>query len=74
MSAGGYESLLAPCVVCGVVFTSNPYRVPSWKDEPICSACIRRINVRRRELGLPLWPVLAGAYEPAGDDEGGRDG
>jgi hypothetical protein len=66
---GGYYSLMAPCYVCGVVFASNPARVPSYENQPICEPCIGLINRRRAELGQPLWPVLEGAYEPAQEGE-----
>jgi hypothetical protein len=51
------------------VFASNPARVPSYENQPICEPCIGLINRRRAELGQPLWPVLEGAYEPAQEGE-----
>jgi hypothetical protein len=52
------------CFGCKRPFTFNVERVPSFKGEPICRDCIRRVNEKRRALGLPEWPVLPGAYEP----------
>jgi len=63
----GYLSLVAPCFVCQRPFSSNPYRVPSYQNEPICRGCIEGINTRRLARGLPPWPIPADAYEPVED-------
>ena len=63
----GYMSLIAPCFACGTLFTSNPERVPSYQNNPICKACITIVNENRKANGLPTWPVLDGAYEPASE-------
>jgi hypothetical protein len=59
-----------PCIGCGVIFTFNPELVPSssavtGKREPICRACVERINPRRIANGLEPIQPLPGAYEPA---------
>lgn len=61
----GYMMLLAPCLVCKRVFSSNPHRVPSMNDEPICRSCMVALNAKREEMGLKPHPVLPDAYEPA---------
>lgn len=60
----GYVTVMGTCFGCGVVFGFNAERVPSYQGEPICESCITVVNHRRREAGLPQWPVLEGAYEP----------
>jgi hypothetical protein len=67
----GFYSLIAPCFVCGVFFASNPNRVPSYANEPICRDCLELVNQRRRQLGEPEWIALPGAYEPADELDGG---
>lgn len=59
-----YASLYAPCFVCKRPFFSNPQRVPSYDNQPICRACIERVNEARRARGLPEWPVYPDSYEP----------
>jgi len=59
-----FMMLTAPCFACHRVFTSNPYRVPSYQNRPICKDCIMLVNDRRKADGLPLWPVSDDAYEP----------
>lgn len=65
----GYMIATGPCICCKRIFGFNPHTVPSTAEitgtrEPICEHCITIINVRRREHGLPEWPVPADAYEP----------
>ena len=47
-------------------------RVPSFGGEPICKACLVRVNARKRARGLPEWRALPGAYpldEPVDDGD-----
>lgn len=58
-----YMTCLGSCFGCRQLFTFNPTSVPSYQGEPICRACIERVNAKRKAMGLPLWPILPGAYE-----------
>lgn len=60
----GYMMLVGPCFCCHRMFTCNPKKVPSFKNEPICRPCIEYVNKERAARGLPQWPVFEGAYEP----------
>jgi len=60
----GYELLMAACFGCGRLFASNPAHVPSYENQPICRNCITLVNTKRREQGLPEWPIHPDAYEP----------
>lgn len=62
------------CIVCKRPFTFNPVRVPSTSllngtRQPICSYCIEIVNARRKEAGLPLWPIPDDAYQPCDESE-----
>ena len=66
---------MSPCISCGRIFSYNPVRVPSWRDpktnsrEPICLACVERINPKRIANGLePIVPA-PDAYEPCDENE-----
>ncbi len=39
------------------------------RASPSCETCIRVVNARRRETGLPEWPVAADAYTWAEEGE-----
>jgi hypothetical protein len=65
----GYATLVAPCFVCGKLFSGNPRRVPSYQNQPICRDCIEKVNKRRAETGQPLWPVPPDAYEAVDEAE-----
>ena len=65
----GYATLHASCFACHRPFSCNPRKVPSYKGEPICESCIRRVNENRKRNGLPLWPVADDAYEPCPEGE-----
>ena len=67
----GFYMVFAPCFGCKRLFSSNPHRVPSYHGQPICRDCIRIVNAKRREKGLPEWPVPADAYEAVNEAEGG---
>ena len=61
-----------PCLVCGVPFTFNPQRVPSYDagrgKRPICRSCMERINEKRRASGEDPHPIPEAAYEiPQGE-------
>lgn len=60
-----FMSAMGDCFGCRQVFSFNPLRVPSYQGEPICRACIERVNAQRRQRGLPEWPVFPDSYEPA---------
>jgi hypothetical protein len=59
----GYMTCMGTCFGCKTLFTFAPTKVPSYQGAPICKHCITTVNARRAEAGLPLWPVLPGAYE-----------
>jgi hypothetical protein len=75
MSETGGWFVVGRCIVCGDVFSFNPYKVPSipvdadglparnGRREPLCQACAEPINVERAARGLATWS-LEGAYEP----------
>lgn len=69
----GWVSVVGPCIGCGRVFSFHPNRVPSLLvrgvREPVCGACIERVNPLRVAKGLPPVEPLPGAYEPAPEDE-----
>lgn len=60
----GYMMLTAPCFACDRLFASNPDKVPSYDNQPVCRSCIERVNAWRKTKGLPLWPIPDDAYEP----------
>ncbi len=60
----GYMMVVAACYGCGKTFSSNPDKVPSFENQPICRSCITLVNQNRAENGLPQWPVSDDAYEP----------
>lgn len=53
------------CWACGLYFSFNPERVPSFEGEPICGDCMELVNRVRTEQGLEAYPILSGAYEPS---------
>lgn len=59
-----YMMLTAPCHVCRRPFMSNPDRVPSVNNEPICEGCMVLVNEARVKAGMEPFPVPADAYEP----------
>lgn len=65
----GYAMLTAPCFVCGAVFSSNPRKVPSFENQPVCRACMAIVNARRSDMGLAPHPVDPKAYEPCDERE-----
>jgi hypothetical protein len=77
---GMQPSQTGECVACGATFDFNPDLVPServshgpdgrrppdpnGKREPLCRGCAEQANRQRAENGLPLVPILPGAYSP----------
>lgn len=53
----GFVTAYSACYVCGNLFTYNPMRVPSVPvngvREPLCRACVERVNPGRVANGLP---------------------
>jgi hypothetical protein len=69
----GYAFAMSPCRGCGQVFTYNPMRVPSVRidgvRQPVCQACVDRVNPTRIANGLEPIVPLPGAYEAAEESE-----
>jgi hypothetical protein len=70
----GYVLATGPCVGCGRIFNFNPLRVPSCsavtgKREPICEACVDRVNPIRIKNGLEPIVPLPDAYDACAEDE-----
>jgi hypothetical protein len=69
----GYAIAFSPCIGCRQPFGYNPLRVPSLPingtREPICRACVARINPSRIANGLPPIVPLPDAYEPVDESE-----
>jgi hypothetical protein len=69
----GYAMCTGACIGCGKVFSFNPVRVPSIRikgsREPICQACVDRVNPTRIANGLEPIVPLPDAYEPCDEDE-----
>jgi hypothetical protein len=67
----GYALCHSACIGCGRIFSYNPIRVPSLPahltksgtKEPICQACVDRVNPQRIKLGLPPIVPAPDAYE-----------
>jgi len=62
--------VLGQCFGCRRLFTFNADLVPSISigidgiREPICAACVAKVNPRRLANGLDPIVPLPGAYEP----------
>jgi hypothetical protein len=61
---------ISSCIGCNRIFGYNPRTVPSCSAvtghrEPICQACVARINPLRIKNGLPPIIPASDAYEPA---------
>jgi len=69
----GYMLVMSACVGCKRVFSYHPHRVPSLTvngtREPICQACVDRVNPKRIANGLEPIVPLPGAYEPCDEGE-----
>ena len=61
--------LTASCIVCGLLFTSNPDLVPvvvlDGERHPICRSCVEAANPERIKRGLDPIVIRPGAYDPA---------
>jgi len=69
-----YAIAHGPCLACGRLFSFNPMRVPSFTPpggtrEPICRACMDRVNQQRQAQGLDPHPINADAYNPIAEEE-----
>jgi len=73
----GYAFCTSSCFGCGRIFSYNPMRVPSvpanisptGTREPICEACVERVNPLRIKNGLePIVPA-PDAYEACDESE-----
>ena len=60
--------VVGTCIGCGKMFTFNGGKVPSvlvgGQREPICLACVNRVNPIRIAKGLEPIKPAPGAYEP----------
>lgn len=70
----GYVLATGNCVACQRLFSFNPIYVPSSMaitgvKEPICGACMMRINSKRQEVGMEPFYVHPKAYEVADEHE-----
>jgi hypothetical protein len=69
----GYAIVMSACYGCHRLFSYNPVRVPSvtvnGAREPICRACIERVNPMRLAKGLPPIVPLPDAYEAVEESE-----
>lgn len=69
----GYAFATSPCAGCHRLFSYNPMRVPSIRiqgeREPICEACVTRVNPMRIKNGLPPIVPLPGAYDACDESE-----
>lgn len=65
----GYVTGFGPCYLCTRPFSFNPSKVPSFKGEPICRACMEAVNQKRQELGKPAFAISKDAYEPCPEEE-----
>jgi hypothetical protein len=61
------------CFGCGRPFSFNPHSVPSigvhGVREPVCQACVDRVNPDRIRDGLPPIVPLPDAYDPLPESE-----
>lgn len=69
-----YAFVIGKCYGCGRMFTFNPIRVPSVRDErgvrqPICRACIEYVNQERKKIGKEPFTIPPDAYEPVREEE-----
>lgn len=60
----GYMSLIAPCLACGRIFSSNANYVPSLDNQPVCQGCMEVINAKRAAMDLEPFVIHPEAYEP----------
>jgi hypothetical protein len=69
----GYVMATSACFGCKRLFSYNPVRVPSITidgvRQPVCEACVERVNPMRAKNGLPPIVPLPDAYEPCDESE-----
>ena len=70
----GYAFMIAGCYVCGRLFSFNPMKVPSLRDnhgvrQAVCRNCVEAANEIRKGKGLEPFPIPADAYEPCDESE-----
>ena len=69
----GYVFATSACAGCKRLFSYNPVRVPSIRingsREPICAACVERVNPTRLKNGLAPIVPLDGAYDACDETE-----
>lgn len=68
-----YALMTSICLGCKNLFSYNPHRVPSvvidGVKEPVCRACIARVNPKREANGLDPFSIHPDAYEPIHESE-----
>ena len=69
----GYALCVGACLGCGRTFSFNPVTVPSMTyngtREPICQACVNRVNPLREKNGLPPIVPAPDAYEACDESQ-----
>jgi hypothetical protein len=69
----GYAIATSNCIGCKRLFSYNPMRVPSitimGSREPICQACVTRVNPMREKNGLPPIAPASDAYDACDESE-----
>ena len=69
----GYAMAVGECISCKRIFSFNPMRVPSISingvREPICQACVTRINPERKKNGVPEIVPHPEAYTACDENE-----
>jgi len=69
----GYVFITSACYGCKRIFSYHPNLVPSirveGRREPICRACVERVNPMRVKNGLDAIVPKPGAYEPADEHD-----
>ena len=71
----GYAICYGTCCGCGATFAFNPLKVPSMvppgrsEKEPICRACIERVNPIRIANGFEPCIPAPDAYAPIDERE-----
>lgn len=65
--------ITSACFGCGRMFAYHPNKVPSirirGKREPLCLACVIRVNPLREKNGLEPIKPLPGAYDPVEESQ-----
>lgn len=65
-----FVSCVGTCYVCGRMVSFHPNKVPSFKGEPICKACVdNKINPKRIAKGVPPITYDSDAYLGADESE-----